>query len=63
MITANNTITWPEDSTCVTVSREEELLFWCKRFQVSTGMLRHTVRIVGPKFRDVSDFLNRRRQS
>jgi hypothetical protein len=63
MVTALKTVKWPEDSTCVIVSREEDLLFWSNRFQVSPGMLRHAVRIVGSRFKDVSDFLTRKRQA
>lgn len=58
MVTADKTIQWPEDSTCVDVNREDELVFWSKRFQVSPTMLRQTVRIVGPRFKDVCDFLS-----
>jgi hypothetical protein len=62
MVTQSKTITWPEDSTYVNVNREEELVFWSKRFRVSSGMLRQAVRSVGPKFKDVSVFLANRRQ-
>jgi len=56
-----DTSTWPTDGTIVDVAREQELLFWSKRLQVSIGMLRQTVRSVGPRLGDVEAFLNRRR--
>jgi len=56
-----DTKTWPTDSTIVDVTREQELLFWSKRLQVSIGMLRQTVRSVGPRLGDVEAFLNQRR--
>lgn len=54
---------WPTDATIVDVARENELLFWAKRLHVSVGMLRQTVRSVGPRFGDVTEFLQRRRGS
>jgi hypothetical protein len=63
MVTGNKTITWPEDSTKVNVNREDELVFWSKRFRVSVAMVRQAVRSVGSKFKDVSAFLETKRCS
>ena len=58
---SSETGTWPTDSTVVDATRENEMLFWAKRFRVSIGMLRQTVRSVGSRFGDVAAFLKRRR--
>jgi hypothetical protein len=60
MVTASKTTAWPQDSTCVEVHRENELLYWCSRFGVSQLVLRQAVRLVGSKFRDVAVFLKTR---
>lgn len=57
MVTSGKTISWPEDSTCVDVKREDELVFWTNKFRISPVKLRQAVRLVGPRFRDVSRFL------
>lgn len=51
----------PIDSTYVDVHHEEPLVYWLDRFRVSQLMLRQTVRLVGPRFKDVSTFLSTRR--
>jgi hypothetical protein len=63
MVAGNKTIAWPQDSTYVDVNREEELEFWSKVFQVSRAMLSRAVRLVGPKYKDVSAYLDKKRQS
>ncbi len=63
MVVADNSNLHSIDTTFVDVNREEPLLYWLERFRVSLSMLRQTVRIVGPRFEDVSAFLNRKRQS
>jgi hypothetical protein len=50
------------DSTYVDVKHEELLVYWMKRLQVSPLILRQTVRLVGPRFKDVAAFLSQRRQ-
>jgi hypothetical protein len=50
------------DSTYVDVNHEEPLVYWTKRLQVSPLLLRQTVRIVGPRFKDVLAFLSQRQK-
>ena len=49
------------DSTLVDVNHEESLVYWMNRLQVSPAMLRQTVRLVGPRFKEVASFLDQRR--
>ena len=53
----------PIDSTHVDIHHEEPMVYWLNRFQVSAIVLRQTVRLVGPRFKDASAFLTRQRQS
>jgi len=57
---AADTVRWPQDSTCIEVDQPDKLRFWSGRLHVSAGMLRHAVRVVGCKFKDVTEFLTRR---
>jgi hypothetical protein len=57
MAAADDTVRWPDDSTCIEVDKPDELRFWSRRLHVSAGMLRHAVRLVGCKFKDVTEFL------
>jgi hypothetical protein len=61
MSATDETIRWPDDSTCIEVDKPLEMRFWSKRFRVSVGMLRHAVRVVGCKFKDVTEFLFQKR--
>ncbi len=63
MFKLNKTTTWPQDSTYVDVNRVDELQFWSRLFHVSRAMLSRTVRMVGPKYKDVSAYLDKKRRS
>jgi len=62
MVSIDKSAMQPSDSTYVDVNHEESLVFWLNRFRVSPLMLRQTVRLVGHRFKDVADFLDKRRQ-
>jgi|SoiMethySBSTD1v2_1073268.scaffolds.fasta_scaffold2126009_2 hypothetical protein len=57
------TVEWPNDATRIDVRDRSEVDFWCTRFQVSAGNLRHAVRRVGARWADVVHELERRRQA
>lgn len=61
MVTTNTANARFVDSTDVDVHHEEQFVYWLNRFHVSQLLLRQAVRLVGPKFQDVSAFLSRRR--
>ncbi len=56
-----DTVRWPDDSTHIDVRDPSEVVFWSWRLHVSPGKLKHAVRAVGPKFKDVSHHLTYRR--
>lgn len=58
---ADETQRWPEDMTCVEVGKNADAMFWARWFRVSVGMLRHVVRVVGCRYKDVLLFLLRKR--
>jgi hypothetical protein len=56
-----DTVRWPSDSTRIDVRDQSEVEFWSWRLHVSAGKLKHAVRSVGPRLKDVSDHLSFRR--
>jgi hypothetical protein len=57
----DSTVRWPKDSTTLNIGDEKELRFWANRFHVGREMLKRAVWAVGPKFKDVSHYLNYKR--
>ncbi len=56
-----DTVKWPTDSTRIDVQDPSEVKFWSWRLHVSAGKLKHAVRSVGTKFKDVNQHLAYRR--
>ncbi len=57
------TQSWPGASTSINVVVPADLEFWSKRFRVSIGKLKQAVRTVGPKYKDVSRYLQQGREA
>jgi hypothetical protein len=59
--TRSDTVIWPEDSTRINIAEEADVQFWSRRFRISVGKLKQAVRAVGPRFKDISHYLNYQR--
>ena len=57
----DSTVRWPDDSTRLNIADDKELQFWAKRFHVGRELLKRVVAAVGPKFKDVAKYIDKRR--